>query len=78
MNQLKTILLLTILSFSSKLLAQDSTKILPPTQLARTRTIDVKHIALDLKFDWAKKQAFGTATITFSPLNSTNKIMKNL
>nr|MBK9653242.1 HEAT repeat domain-containing protein [Bacteroidota bacterium] len=40
----------------------------------RIQNIDVKHIALDLQFDWNKKQAFGTATITLSTLLATDKI----
>lgn len=46
----------------------------PPVKEPRVRQIDVKHIALNLRFDWQKKQAFGTATITFSLLNPTDKI----
>lgn len=53
---------------------QSEIKKLPPVKEPRTRTIDVKHIKLDLQFDWQKKQAFGTATITFSPLNPIDKI----
>ncbi len=49
-------------------------KKLPPENSVRSRTIDVKHIAIDLRFDWSKKQAFGVIAITFSPLNSTEKI----
>jgi aminopeptidase N len=69
--------LLFLLSLSTKTnFAQqtDSLKKIPPTQWTRTRKIDVKHIALDLSFDWQKKQAIGTATITLSPLNPTNTI----
>ena len=40
----------------------------------RKRNIDIKHIALDLKFDSAKKQAYGTAAITFSPLETSRQI----
>ena len=36
--------------------------------------VDVKNIALDLSFDWDKKQAFGTAEITLSPIVASNKI----
>ena len=32
---------------------------LPPVNWIRSRTIDVKHIALDLKFNWDKQQAMG-------------------
>lgn len=49
-------------------------KKLPPLNQPRERKIDVKNVALDLRFDWQKKQAFGTATITFSPLIPTDKI----
>lgn len=51
-----------------------SLKRLPALQVIRHSEIDVKHIALDLQFDWQKKQAFGTATITLSPLNAVNTI----
>jgi|JI10StandDraft_1071094.scaffolds.fasta_scaffold10559_4 aminopeptidase N len=51
----------------------DSTK-LPTLQLPRERKIDVKHIALDLRFDWAKKQAYGKATFSFSMLKTADKI----
>lgn len=56
--------------------AQPITEIkqLPPLNEPRSRQIDVKHIALDLQFDWKKKQAFGATTITFSPLNLTSEI----
>lgn len=47
---------------------------LPPAQAPRTRTFDVQHIALDLRFLFDKKQAAGTATITLSPLAATAKI----
>jgi aminopeptidase N len=43
---------------------------LPPAQWQRPRTLDVKHIALNLRFDWQKKQAFGTAKITLAPLST--------
>ena len=44
------------------------------TNLMRKQNIDIKHISLDLKLDWSKKQAYGTAAITFSPLAETNTI----
>ena len=40
----------------------------------RAQTIDVQHIALDLRFDWTKKRAIGKTTITLSPLSVTGKI----
>lgn len=62
-----------ILSNASSARSSTEIKKLPPLRQARARTIDVKHIALDLRFDWAKKQAFGTAAITFAPLASADK-----
>ncbi|MEP7037660.1 MAG: hypothetical protein ABI891_04905, partial [Acidobacteriota bacterium] len=44
------------------------TKRLPPAHYIRSRDYDMQHIALNLKFDWDKEQAFGTATITLAPL----------
>ncbi len=40
----------------------------------QTATVDVKHIGLQLKFDWKKKQAFGTAAIKLSTTQSTSLI----
>lgn len=37
-------------------------------------TVDVKNIRLDLKFDWAKKQAYGSAIITLIPKTTDGKI----
>ncbi len=43
-------------------------KKLPPVNYVRSRDFDMRHIALNLKFDWDKEQTFGTATITLAPL----------
>ena len=43
-------------------------KKLPPIHYVRSRDYDMRHIALDLKFDWDKEQTFGTAAITLAPL----------
>lgn len=43
-------------------------KPLPPIRYIPNREYDVRHVALDLKFDWNAEQAFGTATLTFAPL----------
>lgn len=67
----------TFLAFFAHSQAQqpDSTfQKMPPVHWTRVRTIDIKHIALDLRFDWTKKQATGTAAITFAPLHAANKI----
>ncbi len=62
--------------FPCNLLAQpaDSLPKLPPAQWSRPRTFDVQHIALDLQFDFVKKQALGAAEITLSLLAPTNQI----
>jgi aminopeptidase N len=41
----------------------------------RARCVDLKHQVIDLKFDWAKKQAFGTTTITLAAFQPTDRIM---
>jgi aminopeptidase N len=49
-------------------------KTLPPVNWPRSRKIDVKHLSLDLRFDWTKRQAYGVAAIAFSPFESTNEL----
>jgi aminopeptidase N len=41
---------------------------LPPTQYIPNRNYDTRNITLNLRFNWDKEQAIGTATITFAPL----------
>ena len=43
---------------------QNSVKKLPSMHKQRNNNIDIKHIALNLRFNWQKKQASGIATIT--------------
>jgi aminopeptidase N len=43
-------------------------KKLPPVHFIRSRDYDMRHIALNLQFDWEKEQTFGTAAITLAPL----------
>jgi aminopeptidase N len=43
---------------------------LPPRQYIPNRNYDTQHIKLDLRFDWEREQALGTATITFMPLTT--------
>ncbi|CAN5318584.1 M1 family aminopeptidase [soil metagenome] len=43
-------------------------KKLPPVHYVRSRDYDMQNIALNLKFDWDKEQAYGTATITLASL----------
>src|SRR5947209_2370118 len=47
-----------------------TTQALPPAQYVPDHDYDQRHIALDLRFDWEREQAAGTATITFAPLRA--------
>ncbi|HMJ08766.1 MAG TPA: M1 family metallopeptidase, partial [Pyrinomonadaceae bacterium] len=58
----------------SVLLAQDEKTSLPPVNWIRSRKIDVKHIAIDLRFDWDKEQALGTSTLTVAPFADSDRI----
>jgi aminopeptidase N len=49
-------------------------KPLPPVNWARARTVDIKHIAIDLRFDWRNRQAYGTTALTLAPMKRTSKI----
>jgi aminopeptidase N len=76
MNQLIACSLFILTFFSGAVSAQqpDSMKKLPPLHAPRSPKIDVRHIALNLRFDWQKKQAIGTAKISFAPNTPTDKI----
>ena len=52
----------------------DSLKKLPPLLEEKPSLIDMQHIVIDLQFDWAKKQAYGKTTLTFSLLSATEQI----
>ncbi|MBL8960145.1 MAG: hypothetical protein JNJ98_09850, partial [Gemmatimonadetes bacterium] len=41
---------------------------------ARPRRIDIRHLALDLRLNWAQSRVEGTATLTFTPLRPTRVI----
>ncbi len=41
---------------------------LPATRYIPSHDYDVRHLKLDLRFDWEREQARGTATITLAPL----------
>ena len=51
----------------------DETEKLPPVNWIRSRKIDTKHIAIDLRFDWEKRQAIGNETITVAPFGDTDR-----
>jgi aminopeptidase N len=52
---------------------QKERKTLPPVNYVRSRTVDIQHVAIDLRFDWAKDQAYGTTTITLTPFKDLDK-----
>ena len=54
---------------------QDDAKKLPPVNWIRSRTIDVKHVAIDLRFDWEKESAMGVTTITVAPFTRHRQIL---
>jgi aminopeptidase N len=70
--------LISVFSFSSLLAARpmndrsqdekQQVKKLPPVHYVRSRDFDMRHVALDLRFDWDKEQTFGTAALTLAPL----------
>lgn len=47
---------------------QTQRRTLPPRQYIPARDYDTRNITLNLRFDWEKEQAIGTATISFAPL----------
>jgi len=48
-------------------------KKLPPINYVRSREVDIKHLALDLRFDWDKEQVIGTTTVNLAPFKDLNK-----
>jgi aminopeptidase N len=75
--QLSTLLVLSGLSFAAAPIGQLAIErefrgvrkdgmSFPSQKGIRTRNIDIKHIAIDLRFDWPQKKAYGTASVTFS------------
>ena len=52
---------------------QDGAQKLPLVNWIRSRTIDVKDISIDLRFDWEKEQAYGSTVITLAPFNDTDR-----
>lgn len=52
----------------------DSLPKLPALKNPRIQRVDIQHIALDLQFDFKKRQAIGSASITLELLESTKEI----
>ena len=59
--------------FDLSIFQQKDVKKLPPVNWIRSRTIDVKHLDIDLRFDWDKEQAIGSTIVTFAPFADTDK-----
>jgi len=53
--------------------SQDAPQTLPVNWI-RSRNIDVRHLLIDIGFDWDKEQAMGTTTVTLAPFADTDKI----
>ncbi|MBV9215734.1 MAG: HEAT repeat domain-containing protein [Acidobacteria bacterium] len=51
----------------------DKKQKLPPVNWIRSRKIDVKHLDIDIRFDWDKEQAMGSTIVTFAPFEDTDK-----
>jgi aminopeptidase N len=76
-NLKRIVLINFLLVFSSSILSQETTTTfvkLPPLNISRVAKFDIKHLVLDLQFDWPKKQAFGTAFIWLSPKKNINSV----
>lgn len=60
---------------SAKLRQDDTPKIkkLPPVNYVRSRSIDVKHLAIDVRFDWDREQVIGATRVDFAPFKALNK-----
>lgn len=52
---------------------QSEKRTLPPVNWVRSRKIDIKHLDIDLRFDWDKSQAIGVVTVRFSPFYDTDR-----
>lgn len=71
---------IALFSFSSIAFAQPTQKDgeikkLPPVNWIRSRKIDVKHLDIDLKFDWDKELAIGSTVVTYAPFEDSNKVV---
>ena len=66
--------LFVLATFSYSVAAQQDSSRLSPVNWMRVKKIDIKHITIDLRFDWTKKQAYGSAVITLSPITATGMV----
>jgi len=47
---------------------------LPPVNWIRSRKYDIKHLSIDLRFDWEKEQAMGEEVVTFAPFIDSDQL----
>lgn len=47
---------------------------LPPVNWIRSRKYDIKHLSIDLRFDWDKEQAMGEETVSFAPFTDSHQL----
>ncbi len=47
---------------------------LPPVNWIRSRKYDIKHLSINLRFDWDKEQAMGEETVSFAPFVDSNQL----
>lgn len=59
---------------SAQMPEQTEVKKLPPVNWIRSRDVDIKHVAIDLKFDWDKESAYGNTVVTLAPFKNSDKI----
>ena len=48
-------------------------KKLPPANYVRSRDVDIKHLAIDIRFDWDREQVIGTTTVNLEPFKTLDK-----
>lgn len=60
--------------FKNPFVQDDEKHKLPPVNWIRSRNIDIKHVLIDLRFDWEKESAYGSTTVTLSPFAPANKV----
>jgi aminopeptidase N len=71
----KQVLLLMLVIFSYPNLIQAKyNNYKPLAAIKQIQTIDIKHMVLNLKFDWKKRQAYGTTVLTLTPLSKIKKV----
>lgn len=84
-NKITALLMLFVLGFSStvsarplrvaSVFADDEIRKLPPVNWIRSRKIDIRHLDIDLRFDWDKDQAYGSTIVTLSSFSDTDTFL---